>query len=113
MDQPGIDSLISPPSLMNAVAEDANPSVHDVALFQQQIKEKKIKALVFNNQTSGGLTSQLREMAEKAGIPVVGVSHAASKRCEEKTQLGRAVSGNTPASLFLHRLQPPAAPRQM
>jgi zinc/manganese transport system substrate-binding protein len=69
----GLD-LISPPGLMNAVAEDANPSVHDVALFQQQIKEKKIKVLVYNNQTNGGLTSQLREMAEKAGIPVVGVS---------------------------------------
>ena len=69
----GLD-LISPPGLMNAVSEDANPSVQDVALFQQQIQEKKIKVLVYNNQTSGNLTSQLREMAEKAGIPVVGVS---------------------------------------
>ena len=69
----GLD-LISPPGLMNAVAEDANPSVQDVALFQQQIQEKKIKVLVYNNQTSGNLTSQLREMAEKAGVPVVGVS---------------------------------------
>ncbi len=69
----GLD-LISPPGLMNAVAEDASPSVQDVALFQQQIQEKKIKVLVYNNQTNGNLTSQLREMAEKAGIPVVGVS---------------------------------------
>jgi zinc/manganese transport system substrate-binding protein len=69
----GLD-LISPPGLMNAVAEDANPSVQDVAQFQQQIKDKKIKVLVYNNQTNGNLTSQLREMAEKAGIPVVGVS---------------------------------------
>jgi zinc/manganese transport system substrate-binding protein len=69
----GLD-LISPPGLMNAVAEDANPSVQDVALFQQQINEKKIKVLVYNNQTSGNMTSQLRELAEKAGIPVVGVS---------------------------------------
>ena len=69
----GLD-LISPPGLMNAVAEDANPSVQDVALFQQQIKEKMIKVLVYNNQTNGNLTSQLREMAEKAGLPVVGVS---------------------------------------
>jgi zinc/manganese transport system substrate-binding protein len=69
----GLD-LISPPGLMNAIAEDASPSVQDVALFQQQIREKKIKVLVYNNQTSGNLTSQLREMAEKASIPVVGVS---------------------------------------
>jgi zinc/manganese transport system substrate-binding protein len=69
----GLD-LISPPGLMNAVAEDANPSVQDVARFQQQIKEKKIKVLVYNNQTNGGLTSQLREMAQKADLPVVGVS---------------------------------------
>ncbi|HEX4590865.1 MAG TPA: zinc ABC transporter substrate-binding protein [Gemmataceae bacterium] len=69
----GLD-LISPPGLMNAVAEDANPSVKDVALFQEQIKNQKIKVLIYNNQTSGSLTSRLREMAEKAGIPVVGVS---------------------------------------
>ncbi len=69
----GLD-LISPPGLMNAVSEDANPSVQDVALFQGQIREKKIKVLVYNNQTSGILTSQLREMADKAGVPVVGVS---------------------------------------
>jgi zinc/manganese transport system substrate-binding protein len=69
----GLD-LISPPGLMNAVAEDANPSVRDVALFEQQIKDKKIKVLVYNNQTSENLTSRLRAMAEKAGIPIVGVS---------------------------------------
>ena len=66
--------LISPPGLMNAVSEDAEPSVQDVTLFQQQIKDNKIKILVYNNQTSSNLTSQLRESAEKAGIPVVGVS---------------------------------------
>ena len=69
----GLD-LISPPGLMNAVAEDATPTVRDVALFQQQIKDKKIKVLVYNNQTSENLTSRLRATAEKAGIPVVGVS---------------------------------------
>ena len=37
---------------MNAVAEDASPSVEDKALFERQIQEKKIKVLVFNNQTN-------------------------------------------------------------
>lgn len=69
----GLD-LISPPGLMNAVSEDASPSVRDVALFQEQIRNKKIKVLVYNNQTNSTLTSQLRDMANKAGIPVVGVS---------------------------------------
>ncbi len=73
----GLD-LISPPGLMNAVAEDASPSVQDVALFHDQVKGKKIKILVYNNQTNGNLTSQLREAAEKAGIPVVGVSETLS-----------------------------------
>ena len=67
-------NLISPPGLMNAVAEDANPSVEDVALFQEQIKEEKIKVLVYNNQTNSTLTSQLRDMAKEAAVPVVGVS---------------------------------------
>jgi zinc/manganese transport system substrate-binding protein len=73
----GLD-LISPPGLMNAVAEDANPSVQDVTLFQEQIKGKKIKVLVYNNQASGNLTSQLRDMAHQTGIPVVGVSETLS-----------------------------------
>lgn len=67
-------NLISPPGLMNAVAEDAAPSVKDLARFKQQIQEKQIKVLVYNNQTSGTLTLLLRNMAEQAGIPVVGVS---------------------------------------
>ena len=32
---------ISPPGLMNAIAEDANPSVQDVDKFHQQIKEQE------------------------------------------------------------------------
>ena len=73
----GLD-LISPPGLMKAVAEDAAPSVQDKALFEHQIKDKKIKVLVYNNQTSGSLTWQLRELAKEAGIPVVGVSETLS-----------------------------------
>ncbi len=68
----GLD-LISPPGLMNAVAEDAEPSVQDIALFRRQIRDKQIKVLVYNNQTSGSVTSELKKLAEDAGIPVVGV----------------------------------------
>ena len=73
----GLD-LISPPRLMSAVAEDAEPSAEDKALFLQQIREKRIKVLVFNNQTNSELTSQLRDAAKEAGIPVVGVSETMS-----------------------------------
>ena len=69
----GLD-LISPPGLMNAVAEDGRPSVRDIALFHEQIEEKKIKVLVYNNQTNSILTSQLQNMAKEAGVPIVGVS---------------------------------------
>ncbi|HVS39275.1 MAG TPA: zinc ABC transporter substrate-binding protein [Gemmataceae bacterium] len=69
----GLD-LISPPGLMKAVSEDAQPSPEDVDQFQHQIKEKQIKLLVYNNQTSGNLTMQLQDLAKANGIPIVGVS---------------------------------------
>ena len=65
-------NLISPPGLMNAVAEDANPSVQDMALFQQQIKKKEIKVLVYNNQTSGSVTSEAPENGPTGGHPRCG-----------------------------------------
>lgn len=69
----GLD-LISPPGLLNAVSEGNSPSVADVATFEQQLAEKKIRMLVFNTQTITNLTTQLEEKAKAQGIPVVGIS---------------------------------------
>lgn len=57
-----------------AVMNDTEPSAADIAAFERDLRTGAVKALIYNTQTSGALTRRLREIAEKAGVPVVGVS---------------------------------------
>jgi len=65
--------LITPPGFLN-LAEDAEPAAQDIAAFQDQIKNKQIKVLVYNVQTATPITDQLKELAIQNDIPIVGVS---------------------------------------
>ena len=69
----GLD-LISPPEFMNAVAEGTDPPVAAVAMFHDQIAGKKIKVLVYNVQTSTAVTTNLKQLAQRQSIALVGVS---------------------------------------
>jgi zinc/manganese transport system substrate-binding protein len=66
--------LLSPPEFMQAVAEGNDPSARDIADFQNQLKSKQVKVLVYNVQTITPITEQLKGMAREANIPIVGVS---------------------------------------
>jgi zinc/manganese transport system substrate-binding protein len=67
-------NLLSPPRFMQAVAEGTNPTVRDVAMFHDQIRQKRIKVLVYNLQAVSNLASEVRALAHEVGIPVVGVT---------------------------------------
>jgi len=66
--------LISPPEVMQAVAEGNDPPAQTVAEFNNQVSTKQIKVLVYNVQTSTSITEQLKRLAAANGIPVVGIS---------------------------------------
>jgi zinc/manganese transport system substrate-binding protein len=66
--------LISPPEFMNALSEGADPPAQDIAAFQDQLKNKQIKVLVYNVQTVTPITQQLKDLAVQNDIPIVGVS---------------------------------------
>jgi zinc/manganese transport system substrate-binding protein len=66
--------LITPPEFMLALSEGNDPSAQDIVAFQNQIKNKQIKVLVYNVQTVTPTTEQLKQMAAENTIPVVGVS---------------------------------------
>jgi zinc/manganese transport system substrate-binding protein len=66
--------LISPNEFMTAISEGNDPSARDIAEFQNQVKSKQIKLLVYNVQTVTPTTDQLKDMAVKANIPIVGVT---------------------------------------
>jgi zinc/manganese transport system substrate-binding protein len=67
-------NLISPAEFMQAVSEGNDPTARDIAAFQNQITNHRIKVLVYNTQTITSLTEQIKAMAMQNNIPIVGVS---------------------------------------
>jgi len=57
-----------------AMMNDTEPSARDMAAFESDLKERKVKVLIYNSQVSEKLTERLRDIAYKAKVPVVGVS---------------------------------------
>jgi zinc/manganese transport system substrate-binding protein len=57
-----------------AMMNDTEPSARDVAAFEQDLKEHKVKLLLYNKQVSEKLTERLRDIAGKVKVPVVGVT---------------------------------------
>jgi zinc/manganese transport system substrate-binding protein len=62
------------PGFQLAVMNDTEPSVADVANFEQDLRSRTVKALIYNSQTSDALTRRMRAIATASGVPVVGVS---------------------------------------
>jgi zinc/manganese transport system substrate-binding protein len=57
-----------------AMMNDTEPSARDVAAFEDDLKNGKVKALIYNKQVSEKLTERLVAIARKAKVPVVGVT---------------------------------------
>ena len=69
----GLD-LITSPQFMTAVAEGTEPPVSAVIQFENQVRQKQIKVLVYNVQTATATTTNVKRLAAAADVPVVGVS---------------------------------------
>jgi zinc/manganese transport system substrate-binding protein len=67
-------NLISPAEFMNAVAEGNEPPASAVIEFQDQITGKQARVLVYNVQTATAVTTNIKQLASRAGLPLVGVS---------------------------------------
>ena len=57
-----------------AMMNDTEPSARDVAAFESDLKERKVKVLIYNSQVSEKLTERLRDIAKRAKVPVIGVT---------------------------------------
>ena len=57
-----------------AVMNNAEPTVSEVAAFEDDLKGHKVKAMLYNAQASEPAVQRLVKMARDNGIPVVGVS---------------------------------------
>ena len=57
-----------------AVMNDTEPSARDIAAFENDLKERKVKLMLYNKQVSAKLTERLRGVAARAKVPTVGVT---------------------------------------
>jgi zinc/manganese transport system substrate-binding protein len=69
----GLD-LVSPPSFIEAVAEGNDPPTSSIVSFEQQLKSKQIKLLIYNEQTVTPLTASIKQLAVQQNIPVIGIT---------------------------------------
>jgi zinc/manganese transport system substrate-binding protein len=57
-----------------AIMNGTEPSPHDVAAFERDLKEHKVRVMFYNKQASDKIVLHLVELARAAKIPVVGVT---------------------------------------
>jgi zinc/manganese transport system substrate-binding protein len=57
-----------------AIMNNAEPTPSEVAAFENDLKGKKVKAMLYNAQASEPAVGKLVDLAKANGIPVVGVS---------------------------------------
>jgi zinc/manganese transport system substrate-binding protein len=86
-----------------SVMNGTEPSASDIAAFQDDLKNRRVKVLIYNNQVTDDMTERLKELARQADIAIVGVTETLpagmtyqSWMMDELTRLDKAMSG--PAS---------------
>ncbi len=57
-----------------AMQNDTEPSARDIASFEDDLKQRKVKVLMYNSQVSGKLAQRLLETARQANVAVVGIT---------------------------------------
>jgi zinc/manganese transport system substrate-binding protein len=57
-----------------AIMNDTEPSARDVAAFENDLKQQKIKVLFYNKQASSKIVQHLIGLAKQAKVPVVGIT---------------------------------------
>ncbi len=61
-------------AFQTAMMNDTEPSARDLAAFENDLKQHKVRALIYNKQVSEKLTERLIAIAKKAKVPVVPVT---------------------------------------
>ena len=64
--------VLTPPAFQEAIEAGTDPAPADVAAERDLLTGKKVKVLLYNSQVATPLTKDIRELAERSGVPVVG-----------------------------------------
>ncbi|HEX4113316.1 MAG TPA: zinc ABC transporter substrate-binding protein [Stellaceae bacterium] len=57
-----------------AIMNDTEPGASDIAAFENDLKARRVRVLLYNSQASDAATLKMQALAKSVGIPVVGVS---------------------------------------
>jgi zinc/manganese transport system substrate-binding protein len=57
-----------------AVMNDTEPAARDLAAFENDLKTRKVKALLFNSQVASNLTTRLINVARSTNVAVIGIT---------------------------------------
>ncbi len=62
------------PRFQLAIMNGTEPGASEIAAFQNDLRTRAVKLLLYNSQSSGALTERMRALARQSGVPVVGVA---------------------------------------
>jgi zinc/manganese transport system substrate-binding protein len=57
-----------------AVMNDTEPAASDVAAFESDLRDKRVKLLIYNSQATSKTAERLANLSKENKIPVVGVT---------------------------------------
>ncbi|AKJ67936.1 cation ABC transporter substrate-binding protein [Pandoraea thiooxydans] len=57
-----------------AAMNGTEASAADIAAFEQDLRQRRVKALIYNSQASDDLTRRMLSLAEQSGVPAVHVT---------------------------------------
>jgi zinc/manganese transport system substrate-binding protein len=57
-----------------AVMNGVEPSAREIAGIEGDLRQRRVKLLIYNRQTTGPLSERLQALAERSGVRVVGVT---------------------------------------
>ena len=60
-----------------SIMNDTEPSAHDMAAFQDDLKGHKVRVMFYSKQASNKAVQTLVDLAHASKIPVVGVTETA------------------------------------
>lgn len=72
--QPMNLQVLTPIAFEQAIAEGNDPSADDVAKANDQVTQKQVKVLIYNEQTITPITTNIENEAKQQNIPVVPVT---------------------------------------
>jgi zinc/manganese transport system substrate-binding protein len=64
----------TPSGYVNSAANESEPAPGDISAFEEVLKARQVDVLIYNTQTEGTVTDQLRSIAEGARVSVVEVT---------------------------------------